>query len=94
MGARASLEGKEWVVLSSDGSSSRYDEKGRELSRTDSNGNRISFAYDAGGRIFWKSRLSKGYALKFQYSKQTGGSLRLRTPPVEAANTSTMRHAG
>jgi YD repeat-containing protein len=66
MGARASLEGKEWVVRSSDGSSSRYDEKGREILRTDSNGNKISFAYDAGGRVSEIAAVA-GFALKFRY---------------------------
>ena len=65
MGARASLEGREWIVQSGDGSSSRYDEKG-ENSHTDSNGNRITFAYDAGGRVLEIAGVA-GYALKFRY---------------------------
>jgi YD repeat-containing protein len=66
MGARASLEGKEWVIQSGDGGVSRYDEKGREISRTDANGNKITFAYDSNGRTS-EIVAAAGYALKLQY---------------------------
>ena len=66
MGARASLEGKEWVIQSGDGDTSRYDEKGREISRSDTNGNKITFAYDSNGRIAEIVAVA-GYALKFRY---------------------------
>jgi len=67
LGAQASFKGKEWVIQSRDGVTSRYDEKGLEVSRTDADGNKISFTYDNSGRITQITAL-EGYSLKFRYA--------------------------
>jgi RHS repeat-associated protein len=51
-GISAQADGDRWIVTSTANITSIYNKNGQEVSRSDANGNTVSFAYDAQGRLF------------------------------------------